>query len=117
MATEPVGPADEPEGDLDLLVESMKAMNSQPAPVDEERKGMLRPYWQDDFLSWNGPAAGSVRVCVLLTPFLLGRKNMQSAHRRYVVSQHRRSSSFPITSTFHRKLPGNSCQRVATFGG
>merc|ERR1712232_6255 len=30
---------DEPEGDLDLLVESMKAMNSQPDPGDEERKG------------------------------------------------------------------------------
>merc|ERR1712166_1199310 len=30
---------DEPEGDLDLLVESMKAMNNQPIPGDEERKG------------------------------------------------------------------------------
>merc|ERR1712070_606971 len=30
---------DEPEGDLDLLVESMKAMNNQPVPGDEERKG------------------------------------------------------------------------------
>merc|ERR1712178_297382 len=30
---------DEPEGDLDLLVESMKAMNAQPVPGDEERKG------------------------------------------------------------------------------
>ena len=30
------------------------------------------------------PTAGSVRVCVLLSPFL-GSKNMQSAHRRYVV--------------------------------
>merc|ERR1712070_894557 len=30
---------DEPEGDLDLLMESMKAMNNQPDPNDEERKG------------------------------------------------------------------------------
>jgi len=30
---------DEPEGDLDMLIESMKAMNSQPDPGDEERKG------------------------------------------------------------------------------
>merc|ERR1711957_687026 len=30
---------DEPQGDLDLLVESMKAMNNQPIPGDEERKG------------------------------------------------------------------------------
>merc|ERR1712054_37130 len=30
---------DEPEGDLDLLVESMKAMNNAPVPGDEERKG------------------------------------------------------------------------------
>merc|ERR1712086_150996 len=30
---------DEPEGDLELLVESMKAMNNQPIPGDEERKG------------------------------------------------------------------------------
>merc|ERR1712070_557287 len=30
---------DEPEGDLDMLIESMKAMNSQPEPGDEERKG------------------------------------------------------------------------------
>merc|ERR1712070_1169001 len=30
---------DEPEGDLDLLVESMKAMNNEPIPGDEERKG------------------------------------------------------------------------------
>lgn len=30
---------DEPDGDLDMLVESMKAMNNQPIPGDEERKG------------------------------------------------------------------------------
>merc|ERR1712107_654476 len=30
---------DEPEGDLDLLVESLKAMNAQPVPGEEERKG------------------------------------------------------------------------------
>jgi len=30
---------DEPQGDLDLLIESMKAMNNQPIPGDEERKG------------------------------------------------------------------------------
>jgi len=30
---------DEPQGDLDLLVESMKAMNNHPIPGDEERKG------------------------------------------------------------------------------
>merc|ERR1712166_104968 len=30
---------DEPDGNLDLLVESMKAMNNQPIPGDEERKG------------------------------------------------------------------------------
>merc|ERR1711939_729722 len=30
---------DEPEGDLEMLIESMKAMNSQPDPGDEERKG------------------------------------------------------------------------------
>jgi len=30
---------DEPQGDLELLVESMKAMNNQPIPGDEERKG------------------------------------------------------------------------------
>merc|ERR1711907_286894 len=30
---------DEPQGDLEFLVESMKAMNAQPTPGDEERKG------------------------------------------------------------------------------
>merc|ERR1719388_296548 len=30
---------DEPEGDLDLLVESLKAMNAKPVPGEEERKG------------------------------------------------------------------------------
>jgi len=30
---------DEPQGDLEFLVESMKAMNNQPIPGDEERKG------------------------------------------------------------------------------
>merc|ERR1712178_4481 len=30
---------DEPQGDLEFLVESMKAMNAQPVPGDEERKG------------------------------------------------------------------------------
>merc|ERR1712139_337347 len=30
---------DEPEGDLEMLVESMKAMNAQPIPGEEERKG------------------------------------------------------------------------------
>jgi len=30
---------DEPEGDMDMLTESMKAMNNQPDPGDEERKG------------------------------------------------------------------------------
>merc|ERR1712060_131303 len=30
---------DEPEGDLDLLVESMKAMNQKCDPTEEERKG------------------------------------------------------------------------------
>ena len=30
---------DEPEGDIDLLLESMKAMNVQADPEDEERKG------------------------------------------------------------------------------
>jgi len=30
---------DEPDGDMDMLVESMKAMNNQPDPADEERKG------------------------------------------------------------------------------
>lgn len=30
---------DEPEGDLEMLVESMKAMNNKPIPGDEERKG------------------------------------------------------------------------------
>jgi len=30
---------DEPDGDIDMLVESMKAMNNQPIPGDEERKG------------------------------------------------------------------------------
>merc|ERR1711934_598276 len=30
---------DEPEGDMEMLIESMKAMNAQPEPGDEERKG------------------------------------------------------------------------------
>merc|ERR1711865_849609 len=30
---------DEPDGDIEMLVESMKAMNNQPIPGDEERKG------------------------------------------------------------------------------
>merc|ERR1711865_747448 len=30
---------DEPQGDMGFLVESMKAMNNQPIPGDEERKG------------------------------------------------------------------------------
>lgn len=30
---------DEPDGDADMLVESMQAMNNQPVPGDEERKG------------------------------------------------------------------------------
>merc|ERR1712070_365565 len=30
---------DEPEGDLEMLVESMKAMNAEPTPGEEERKG------------------------------------------------------------------------------
>merc|ERR1712054_591478 len=30
---------DEPEGDLDMLIESMKAMNAAPIPGEEERKG------------------------------------------------------------------------------
>jgi len=30
---------DEPDGDLEMLIESMKAMNNQPIPGDEERKG------------------------------------------------------------------------------
>jgi len=30
---------DEPQGDLEFLVESMKAMNNEPTPGDEERKG------------------------------------------------------------------------------
>ena len=78
---------DEPEGDLDLLVEPMNAMNSQPAPVDEERKGCSGHIGKMMFSAGTeqvATTAGSVRVCVLLSPFL-GSKNMQSAHRRYVV--------------------------------
>jgi len=30
---------DEPQGDMDMLIESMKAMNNEPIPGDEERKG------------------------------------------------------------------------------
>merc|ERR1711939_918589 len=30
---------DEPEGDLEMIVESVKAMNNDPVPGDEERKG------------------------------------------------------------------------------
>ena len=33
---------DEPEGDMDLLLESVKAMNAVPDPEDEERKGCSR---------------------------------------------------------------------------
>lgn len=31
---------DKAEGDVDLLIESMKAMNAKSNPSDEERKGM-----------------------------------------------------------------------------
>merc|ERR1711912_57284 len=30
---------DEPDGDLEMMVESLKAMNAKPIPGDEERKG------------------------------------------------------------------------------